>query len=97
MEFIKSTFQLFGIVFVAIIISLLIGMYKTRDVRKAVIDIERKFNVQVLRTYIVNKKWYALVLDTSTGIVMEITLFSNNDKLSTYDSFVDELFGDENE
>lgn len=97
MEFIKSTFQLFGIVFVAIIISLLIGMYKTRDVRKAVIDIERKFNVQVLRTYIVNKKWYALVLDTSTGIVMEITLFSNNDKLGTYDSFVDELFGDENE
>ena len=97
MEFIKSTFQLFGIVFVAIIISLLIGMYKTRDVRKAIIDIERKFNVQVLRTYIVNKKWYALVLDTSTGIVMEITLFSNNDKLSTYDSFVDELFGDENE
>lgn len=97
MEFIKSTFQLFGIVFVAIIISLLIGMYKTRDVRKAIIDIERKFNVQVLRTYIVNKKWYALVLDTSTGIVMEITLFSNNDKLGTYDSFVDELFGDENE
>ena len=97
MEFIKSTFQLFGIVFVAIIISLLIGMYKTRDVRKAVIDIERKFNVQVLRTYIVNKKWYALVLDTSTGTVMEITLFSNSDKLGTYDSFVDELFGDENE
>ncbi len=97
MEFIKSTFQLFGIVFVAIIISLLIGMYKTRDVRKAIIDIERKFNVQVLRTYIVNKKWYALVLDTSTGTVMEITLFSNNDKLGTYDSFVDELFGDENE
>ena len=97
MEFIKSTFQLFGIVFVAIIISLFIGMYKTRDVRKAIIDIERKFNVQVLRTYIVNKKWYALVLDTSTGTVMEITLFSNNDKLGTYDSFVDELFGDENE
>ena len=95
MEFIKSTFQLFGIVFVAIIISLLIGMYKTRDVRKAVIDIERKFNVQVLRTYIVNKKWYALVLDTSTGTVMEITLFSNNDKLGTYDSFVDGLFGDD--
>ena len=97
MEFIKSTFQLFGIAFVAIIISLLIGMYKTRDVRKAIIDIERKFNVQVLRTYIVNKKWYALILDISTGTVMEITLFSNNDKLSTYDSFVDELFGDENE
>ncbi len=97
MEFIKSTFQLFGIAFVAIIISLLIGMYKTRDIRKAIIDIERKFNVQVLRTYIVNKKWYALVLDTSTGTVMEITLFSNNDKLGTYDSFVDELFGDENE
>ena len=97
MEFIKSTFQLFGIAFVAIIISLLIGVYKTRDVRKAVIDIEKKFNVQVLRTYIVNKKWYALVLDTGTGTVMEITLFSNNDKLGTYDSFVDELFGDENE
>ena len=97
MEFIKSTFQLFGIAFVAVIISLLIGMYKTRDVRKAIIDIERKFNVQVLRTYIVNKKWYALVLDISTGTVMEITLFSNNDKLGTYDSFVDELFGDENE